>query len=152
MRNTTAAEELQLPNGQVQQPSSLSGGQYHGSSKRVKTIREPWAVFVNTIEALISGPNLLTHAESAVSGVANHILDELTRRASDALVHTAVRFGSPYLIPLSGEQAGARIELPMSAFTYVLHEGIVEAEPAWMLPDADAGWVLPRRISALEAN
>jgi hypothetical protein len=114
-----------------------------------RTIGEGWMPTVRSAEAVLSGVVPFDQLGSLRNLIAQQLFEHLAPRQVD---HLAMRFAQPYLIPLSGDSPGARLQLDLSPITYVQHDGVTAMELDWLLPSADSGWHPPRRLEALSAD
>lgn len=116
----------------------------------VRTTSEAWWPGLRSAELLISGPlrvdtleRLLAEAENALGEMVD------IKCNADQL---AIRFGSPVLAPLGGNEAGARLLLDYEPRTLLVRKGTITPEADWLTPSATAGWYPPSRLSAMIAN
>jgi Restriction endonuclease. len=66
--------------------------------------------------------------------------------------HQAIIFGEPFLLPLSGDMSGVQLPLKLPSFTLVIHNGEIESEDKWLIPDETSEWKFPRDPRASVAD
>jgi hypothetical protein len=125
-------------------------GQYR--SPRVRTVSELGSSQISLTEVILSGIIYLEDIADVLQTVGNEIVDRI-KRIYPTKQHFAIMVGYPCLTPLGGEASGARIQLDKyEAITLVYHGKIIENELDWILPTQEAGWYLPDRASASQAE
>jgi hypothetical protein len=118
---------------------------------RVKTIYEGWLPGMRVGELLITRMERLDQIRLVRWFLAQRLLRSVAR-APGRSRHLALRLGVPSLTPLGGQQAGMRIELSDGPLTMVYHNGQVDTESEWLLPDYGPHWYPPDRLRASMAD
>jgi hypothetical protein len=113
-------------------------------SPQVRTIKELGTSHISVAEIVLSGVIYLEDIDELLPKVGSEVIRYIKGTYADKQ-HFAVLLGYPFLTPLGGEAAGARIELrEYWPITFVNHGDIVEDELDWILPTQESGWLVPK--------
>jgi hypothetical protein len=113
-------------------------------SPQARTIRELGSAHISVAEIVLSGVIYLEDIDDLLPKVGSEIIKHI-KGIYTSKQHFAVLLGYPFLTPLGGEAAGARIELKEYwPTTFINHDDILEDELDWILPTQESGWFAPK--------